>query len=153
MQNRQDLVSASLDSVPVRLQGLDTTSSADAAANILTMPLHAERVVVSKRVRKVRVSVKRTTHTRDKAVEADLNHDQVVVERVAIGRVVESVPEVRQEGDVTILPIVEEEVVVIRRLVLKEEVHVRRIRTTQHHVETVSLREQQVVVTRTDIEN
>ena len=153
MQNRQDLVSASLDSVPMRLQGLDTTSSADAAANILMIPLHAERVVVSKRVRKVRVSVKRTTHPRDKAVEADLNHDQVVVERVAVGRVVETVPEIRQEGDVTILPIVEEEVVVIRRLVLKEEVHVRRIRTTQHHVETVRLREQQVVVTRTDIED
>ena len=129
------------------------TDQTDPGTNVLTMPLHAERVVVSKRVRKTRVSIKRTTHTRDEAVEVDLNHDQVVAQRVTIGRVVETVPEIRQEGDVTILPVVEEEVVVTRRLVLKEEVHVRRIRTSQRHVETVTLREQQAVVTRTDTED
>ena len=140
-------------SVSVGLQQSDMAGQTDAGTEVLTMLLHAERVVVSKRVRRTRVSVRRTNQTRDKAVEVDLNHDQVVVQRVAIGRVVETVPEIRQEGDVTILPVVEEEVVVTRRLVLKEEVHVRRIRTTQRHVETVTLREQQAVVTRTDIEN
>ena len=80
-------------------------------------------------------------------------HDQVIVERVAIGRVVDAMPEVRQEGDVTILPVVEEEVVVMRRLVLKEEVHIRRLRTIEHHVETVTLREQQVDTTRTEVED
>ena len=140
-------------SVTVQIERLNVTDQIDAVADVLTLPLHAERVVVSKRVRRTRVSVKRSTRTRDEAVEVDLNHDQVVVERVAIGRVVDAVPEVRQDGDVTILPIVEEEVVVVRRLVLKEEVHVRRMRTTQRHAETVTLREQQAVVTRTDIED
>ena len=37
----------------------------------------------------------------------------------------------------------------VRRLVLKEEVILRRVSTTEHHVETVTLREQQVVVSRT----
>ncbi len=38
-----------------------------------------------------------------------------MVERVAIGRVVDEVPPVRQVGDVTILPVVEEEIVVTRQ--------------------------------------
>lgn len=140
-------------SVPVELEGLDTTDATQAIGNGPSMLLHAEQAVVTKRVRKTRVSVKRTTRTRDQAVETDLTHDQVVVERVFIGRVVETVPEIRQEGDITILPVVEEEVIVTRRLVLKEEVHVRRVRTVERHVETVTLREQHAAVTRTDIED
>jgi stress response protein YsnF len=53
---------------------------------------------------------------------------------------------------VTILSVVEEVVVVERRLVLKEEVHLRRVQTTERHVETVTLREQDITVTRTDID-
>lgn len=127
--------------VPVDLeQRLDTADRTLADGEFVTLALHAEQAVVSKRVRKMRVRVARTTRTRDEVVEADLNHHQVIVEHVTVGRVVDAVPDIRQEGDVTILPVVEEEVVVMRRLVLKEEVHVRRIRTTEHHIETVTLR-------------
>jgi stress response protein YsnF len=126
---------------------LDSTS----AAEVQVIPLHKEEVSVSKRVKKTVVSAARRTSTRDIAVEEDLHHDHVVVERVAIGRVVDAVPPVRQEGEVTILSVVEEVVVVERRLVLKEEVHLRRVQTTVRHVETVTLRKQGVTVTRTDI--
>ena len=50
------------------------------------------------------------------------------------------------------MPVVEEELVMVRRLVLKEEVHLRRVRTTVPHVETVSLRQQTVSVTRTPLD-
>jgi stress response protein YsnF len=43
-----------------------------------------------------------------------------------MGRIVETAPEIRTEGDVTILPVVEEVLVVEKRLVLKEELHIRR---------------------------
>ena len=116
-----------------------------------TMALHVEDAVLSKRVRKTLVRAAITTSTRHELVEADLAHDQVVVERVAIGRIVETIPPVRQEGDVTIMPVVEEEVIVTRRLVLREEVHLRRIRTVVRHAQDVELREQHVAVTRTPI--
>ena len=122
------------------------------AGEIQTMALHVEDAVLSKRVRKTVVRAATVTSTRDELVEADLAHDQIVVERVAIGRIVEAVPPARQEGDVTILPVVEEEVVVTRRLVLKEEVHLRRVRTVTRHSETVELREQHVAVTRTPVD-
>lgn len=123
------------------------------ADETVVMSLAAEEVVVSKRVRRTLVRASRTTSFRDQAVEADLNHERIVVERVAIGRVVDAVPPVRQEGDVTIMPVVEEEVVMVRRLVLKEEVHLRRVRTTVPFTETVSLRRQTVSVTRTPLDD
>ena len=122
-------------------------------AEALVLSLAAEAVVVSKRVRRTLVRASRTTSSRSEAVEVDLKHEQVVVERVPVGRIVDAVPPVRQKGDVTILPVVEEELVVVRRLVLKEEVHIRRVQTTVPHLETVTLREQHVSVTRTVLDD
>lgn len=139
--------------VPTDPRRSDDRDRLEAVGDVQVLPLYAEQVAISKRVRKTRVQVARTTRTREAVVEEDLAHEQVVVERVAIGRVVDAVPDVRQDGDVTILPVMEEIVVVERRLILKEEVHIRRVRTTERHVETVTLREQEVAVTRTEIQD
>ena len=48
------------------------------------------------------------------------------------------------------IPVVEEIVVVERRLVLNEEIRLWRVRTTQRHRATVTLREQQAVIERAD---
>lgn len=140
---------ASLSSIPGDSVAAITTK----ADETVVMSLAAEEVVVSKRARRTLVRASRTTSFRDQAVEADLNQEQIVVERVAIGRIVDAVPPVRQEGDVTIMPVVEEELVIIRRLILKEEVHLRRVRTTVPFTETVSLRRQTVSMTRTPLDD
>ena len=77
-----------------------------------------------------------------------MTHVRVEIERVPIDRTVDVVPPIRQEGDITIIPVVEEIVVVERRLVLKEEVRVRRMSKKEQHQETVVLRQQEAVVTR-----
>ena len=59
----------------------------------------------------------------------------------------------RQEGDTTIIPVVQEIVVVERRLVLKEEVRMRRVITNERHQETVVLREQEALITRTEVDS
>jgi len=115
------------------------------------LPLHEERLLVSKRVRKTLVRAARTTTQRTVAVDEDLAIEQVVVTRVPIGRVVEAVPPIREENGVTIVPVVEEELVLVRRLILKEEVRFERVRSMAHHVETVVLRRQEVTVTRTAV--
>jgi stress response protein YsnF len=48
---------------------------------------------------------------------------------------------------------VEEAVVIERRLVLKEEVHIRRIRETQNYQQRVVLRRQEAVITRSPEDN
>ena len=111
------------------------------------LQLHAERLDVRRRVRQtgeVRVAIQ--TRTRDEQVDEQLNRREVQVERVAVARFVDEMPEVREEGDTTVIPVVEE--ILVRRLFLKEEVRVTRIDTTHPHRETVTLRYQDVVISR-----
>ena len=114
------------------------------------LALHAEELAVAKRQVTRTVRVARETRSRDMLVEEDLISTGVVIERVPMGQFVDTMPPVREEGDLTILPVVEEVLVTERRLRLVEEVRIRRVHTTAAHVETVKLREQRVVVTRSD---
>ena len=115
----------------------------------LSIPLHTEQLTIQRRqtvTGVVRVSLQ--THTRDQVVDENLASERVEVERVAIGRIVDSVPAVREEGDTTIIPVIEEIVVTEKRLVLKEEIRLTRVRTSNLYRETVTLREQQASVER-----
>lgn len=116
---------------------------------VATLRLHAEEVTVEgRRVPGDTVRVATLVQVREAQVELGLMHERVEIERVPVDRIVEAVPPVRQEGDVTVLPVVEEVLVVERRLVLKEEVRVRRVQVPETHRETVSLREQVVEASR-----
>ena len=88
------------------------------------------------------------TREHEQLVDAQLVRERVEVERVAIGKPIDAIPAVRQDGDTTIIPVVEEILVVERRLVLKEEIHIHRVRTTEQHQERVTLHRQEAVVTR-----
>lgn len=115
------------------------------------VPVLAERLLVSKRqVERAVVRVATTTREREHVVDEALDQERIEVERVTINRPVDAPPPVREEGDTTILSVVEEVVVVERRLMLKEEIHIRRLRTTTRHRETVTLREQDALITRTE---
>jgi len=118
-----------------------------------TLQLLAEEAHVSRRtVETGRVRVATVTHTRDHLVDEWLARTNVEVERVPVGRVVDTIPPVGGDADHTIIPIVEETVVVERKLVLKEELHIRRKRTTERYQETVKLRHQTAEVTRVPVQ-
>jgi stress response protein YsnF len=76
----------------------------------------------------------------------------VEIDRTPIGRQIDALPAVRDEGDTIVIPIVEEVLVIERRLLLKEEVRVRRVRSTERHQESVTLRHHEAVVTRLPVE-
>src|SRR5262249_29298838 len=129
------------------------TNRAREEAGEKVLPLLSEEVEVSKqRVETGRVQVARVTHEREQLIDELLQRDTVEIERTAIGRPVESMQAVRDERDTIIVAIVEEAVVVERRLVLREEVRIRRVRSTQRHRESVMLRRQEAVVTRVPVE-
>jgi len=116
----------------------------------LTLPLYAEALVVARRRMQRTVRVATVTQEHEQLVDEALTHERVEIERVPIGRTVEAVPPIREEGDTTILPVVEEVVVVERRLVLKEEIRIRRLRSTERHQEVVTLRTQDAVIIPTE---
>ncbi len=121
--------------------------SQDGTAQVLEL-LEESLAVDRRTVSGATVRVSTTTSLREQLVEETLTRESAEIERVAVGRVVERTPDIRHEGDVTIIPVMEEVLVLERRLVLKEEVRIRRVRTTETHRETVQLREQAALVSR-----
>lgn len=114
--------------------------------------LHEEVLSVGKRpVERSSVSISTVVHERREQVELELDRESVEVVRVPVNRPVEVAPAPRQDGDTLIIPILEEELVVTKRLVLREELHVRKKteRRTERIAET--LRSEEAVVTRRDL--
>ena len=113
------------------------------------VPLVEETAIIGKRqVVTGRVRVQTVTDTIEELAHADVQRESVEVTRVPIDRMVETAPEIRTEGDVTILPVVEEVLIVEKRLVLKEELHIRRRVTTEAAEVPVTLRKQRAIVER-----
>lgn len=112
------------------------------------IPLVEERLAVEKR-RVVTGRVRVHTHVDEQKtwVREDLEREEVEVVRVPIDQEVETPPAVRVEDGVVVVPVVEEVLVVERRLVLKEEIHLRRRTVVDHIEQPVVLRR-----TRADIE-
>ena len=117
----------------------------------VVIPLVEERLAVARRLIETgRVHVHLSTATEDALVRETLRGERMEVERVALGHEVASAPAVREEEDgaVLVVPVLEEILVVERRLVLKEELRIRRIATTETVEETIPLRRQVASVER-----
>ena len=118
----------------------------------VTLPLIAETARIDKRaVETGRVRVSTRTETTDQVLRETLRSDMVGVTRVPINRTLaegETPPVVREENGVTIIPVLEEILVVEKRLVLKEEVHVRQTTAGEDVEMPVTLRRQHAVIER-----
>lgn len=113
------------------------------------IPVIEEEARIAKRVADVeRVSVRVVPEAEEVIVRERLAHDEVEIERVPVGREVTAVPPVRTEGEVTVVPVVEERLVVEKRLVLVEEVHLRRRVAVEDVTVPATLRRTRVEVSR-----
>jgi stress response protein YsnF len=132
---------------------MDPSSGGNDKVPDATIELAEETFSVSKRqIDSARVRVRVRTETDTVNPRVSLFDQHVEVQRVPIGREVTEIPQIREEGDVTIIPILEEILVVEKRLILKEEVHVRRAVSQTEVTQPVTLRRQRAEVERTAIE-
>jgi len=74
----------------------------------------------------------------------------VEVRRIPVNRVVTEVPVTRNRGDTVIIPVVEEQLVVTKKLVLKEEIHLIKHRTKDRFIKDVELDRESAEVHRLD---
>ena len=112
------------------------------------IPVVEERLRVDKLERETKLRVSKTVSERAETLEVPLEHTQVEVRRVAVGQPIDAPASVRTEGNVTIVPVMEERLVITKQLFLVEEVHLVRQTLSETHSETVSLREEHVTVHR-----
>ena len=114
-----------------------------------TILVAEERAVVGKRTRITgAVHVRTIVREEEQLIDRPVTAEELSVERVPVDRWVEAPVEIRQEDDVTIIPIHAEVVVVETRLKLVEEVRVRRRQTITQAQERVLLRSEEAVVER-----
>ena len=118
-----------------------------------TVPVLEEEVAVEKRSRVTeRVRIRSVVDEIPDVARAALDEERVEVTRVPIGREVTERPVVREEGDVLVIPLVEEVLVVEKKLVLREELHVRRLVTTETVEVPVTRRRERGVVERVSMD-
>lgn len=120
----------------------------------IVLPIVQEELLVKVRTvdtgRGVRVH--KTVSEQAHAIDQALLHDTVDVQRVAVDKIVPAseAPVARQEGDTLIVPILEEVLVVEKRVRIKEELHITRTARREQLSDTVVLRSENVTIARFD---
>lgn len=128
------------------------TSENSPDANVLVPIVEEEAHVGKQRVVTGKVRVGTKLELVNEIASASLEEQQVTVTRVPVNKTVTEVPQIRTHGEVTIIPVVEEIMVIEKRLVLKEELHIHRHVTTEQVDVPVTLKKQRAVIERVEVE-
>lgn len=120
----------------------------------LRIPIVEEQLAFKTRVVETGrgVRIHKTVSEQPVTIDERLARDLVDVRRVAVDRLVEGdeTPVPRYEGDTLVVPVLEEVLVVERRLRIKEELHITRTRHEERYQDTVPLKAERVEVERFD---
>ena len=126
-----------------------TSQNRETTEEVAAIPLVEERLSVAKRqVESGRVRVRVTVEEREELVTEQLMRDDLQIERVPKNVRVSDVPHVRLEGNTTIVPVVEEVLVVEKALMLVEEIHICRRSVPEKTQIPVKLRSERAAVER-----
>lgn len=120
---------------------------------LLTVPAVEERATVSTRVVDTGRGVRVNKRVREQEVTVDppLVEDELIVERVPVGRLVEGpLPRPHADGDTWVVPVLEEVVVMEKRVRLKEEVRITRRTRPRSAPQHVRLKTEEVTVEQFD---
>jgi stress response protein YsnF len=111
-----------------------------------------ERAVILKRKKLTGgMRVRTVVRENEEVIDEPLTTEEVEVERVPLGQWVEAPVPIRQEGETTIITLLEEVAVVEKRLRATEEVRITRRRTTRQAAQHVTLRREEAVVERLEV--
>ncbi|WP_435945927.1 DUF2382 domain-containing protein [Dryocola sp. BD586] len=118
-----------------------------------TVSLAEERVELgTRKVVDRRIRITRSTRADEKLIETELTHEDALIKRVAKNEAVKpgNIPQVRQEGEVTIIPVIEERIEIVKHYFLTEEIHVIKKRRKETHQENITLRSQEINISTED---
>ncbi|MEW6613623.1 YsnF/AvaK domain-containing protein [Thermithiobacillus tepidarius DSM 3134] len=135
--------------VPFGFAELQSPAKAETAADgeASVLPVIEEQLRIHKRTRaNGGVRVHKTVHEREAEVEEPILREDVQIEHVAVNRIVDSAPAPRQEGDTLVIPLLEEVLVVEKRIMLREELRITKCRHQQQHAQRVTLRREEVTI-------
>ena len=95
-----------------------------------------------------RVRIRKIVREHEEVVDPPLLREEAVIERVPINRIVDGPISTRSEEDTLIIPVLEEVLVIEKRLLLKEEIRITTRREETHAPQRVTLRREEATVER-----
>jgi uncharacterized protein (TIGR02271 family) len=120
------------------------------APDQIVIPVVAEELTIETyRVARSRVRVDKRVETREETVDVPTIVEEVVVERIPVNKLIDDadeVPTVREEGGTTVIPVIEEVLVVQKQLMVREEVRMFKRSKPMPNTQTVVLRREIVKV-------
>ena len=120
----------------------------------IVVPLIAEEISISKRtVETGGIRIHKTVREDVQQINEPIVREHLDVERVEINQFVETAPAVRYEGDVMIVPVLEEVVVTQKRLLLREEIRLTKRREEIANVQEITLRREEISLEKIETDN
>lgn len=110
--------------------------------------IEEKAVVLKSRKLTEGVRVRTVVLEAEEVIDEPLATEDIEVERTLLDRWVDAPVPVRQDGDTTIVTLVEEVVVVEKRLRATEEIRITKRRSVRHEPRRVTLRREKAVVER-----
>jgi uncharacterized protein (TIGR02271 family) len=136
--------------LPLRLSTLETNARFLQTGEETVIPVVEEEAHLEKRlVERNRTRITKQVHTEEETIETPLRQERVQVERVPVERIIDSPLTSHYDGDTLVIPVMEEVLIIEKKLFLKEEVRVTKYVGETEHQETVTLRKEAVTVERT----
>jgi uncharacterized protein (TIGR02271 family) len=122
--------------------------------SIIVVPvIHEEAEIHKERIETGKVRLTKTVREEQVSIDEPIFTEQVEVERIPINQYVDAPVEVRYEDGKTIIPVLEEVLVVEKRLMLREEIHITTRREMKQSSQEITLKREEINVERTDSQN
>lgn len=120
----------------------------------IVVPLMAEEIHVGKKIVETGgVRVHKTVREEVRTINEPTVREHLDIERVEVNRFVETAPGVRYEGEVMIVPVLEEVVVTQKRLLLREEIRLTRRREEVSIPQQYTLRREEINLAKIDADD
>ena len=124
-----------------------------ADSTVTVVPVIKEEVKVGKRqVDTGYVQIKKVVHDREEVVDIPLFKEKIEIKRVRVDRIVAEPSGIRYESNTTVIPLYEEVLVVEKRLMLTEELHITKRQVETRNPQRVTLRREEAVTERKDLQ-
>ncbi len=119
----------------------------------ITIPILEEEIKVTKKVVDTGVvNISKTIGESTEYLDIPLSNEEIVVNRIPKNEIIDIMPAAsRYEGDTMIIPVLKEVAVIEKRMMLVEEIHVTKIKTEKTETHEVTVRKEEVNITRKDL--
>jgi len=140
--------------LPVRVEPeAEGLHSGQTEEGVVVLPVVEEELNVRKQEQHTgTVRIHKKVFEREEWIDEAGFEEEVEIQRVPVHRELDEPVSIRTEGDTLIVPLMEEVLVVEKRLILKEELHITKHRKEIRNPQQVTLRREEAEVERIDNE-